>query len=340
MTQAAGGGGCPSTAISFGQSINGSLATSDCVFSGTTRYVDVYNFSGTAGQQIAVSLNSANFDTYLYLLNPAVQVIADDDDGGGSTNSRIPATSGFFTLPATGVYAIYATSFSPDNTGSYTISLANATCSYALSLSSQTFGASGGNGSFGVTTSSSCSWAAVSNASWLTTTSSGLGNGTVSFVVAANTGAVRAGMITVGGQTFTVNQSAAGGGCTPTVLTLGQTLNGTLTTADCFFTGTTRYVDLYTFSGTAGQQIAVAMNSPVFDTYLYLLNPASQIITEDDDGGETTNSRIPDVSGFFTLPVTGTYTIYATSYSSNGMTGSTGEYTVSLVAASGFVAMC
>jgi hypothetical protein len=111
--------------------------------------------------------------------------------------------------------------------------------------------------------------------------------------VGANNGAARTGSITVNGQTFTVNQSAGGGGCPTTTISVGQTINGTITTSDCFFTGTTRYVDVYNFSGTAGQQIAITMNSGTFDTYLYLLNSSNQVLTQDDDGGGGTNSRIP-----------------------------------------------
>ncbi|HKO97440.1 MAG TPA: Calx-beta domain-containing protein, partial [Pyrinomonadaceae bacterium] len=166
-------------------------------------------------------------------------------------------------------------------------------CNYALSPTSQNFSSVGGNGSFGVTTSAGCGWSAVSNASWLSTTSSGSGNGTVNFTVAANSGAARTGTISVGGQSFTVTQNAGGGGCPSTTLTPGQSVNGSLTTADCFFSGTTRYVDLYNFSGTAGQQIAVSMTSATFDTYLYLLNSSDQTIAQDDDGGDGTNSRIP-----------------------------------------------
>ena len=120
-----GGGTCPTTPISPNSTINGSLATSDCVFTGTTRYVDLYTFSGTAGQQISISMNSAAFDTYLYLANSSNQTVGEDDDGGGGTNSRIPANSGFLTLPTTGTYTIQATSFGSGGLGAYSLSLVN-----------------------------------------------------------------------------------------------------------------------------------------------------------------------------------------------------------------------
>jgi Zn-dependent metalloprotease len=117
-----GGGTCPATPIALGQTINGALAATDCVFTGTTKRVDLYSFSGTAGQQITISMSSS-FDTYLYLINSSNQLLAEDDDGGGGTNSRIPTTSGFITLPSTGTFTIYATSFSDGSLGPYSLSL-------------------------------------------------------------------------------------------------------------------------------------------------------------------------------------------------------------------------
>ena len=85
-------------------------------------------------------------------------------------------------------------------------------CTYVISPTSASFGVNGGSGSFSITTTAVCPWTAVSNVSWITVDSgSGSGNGTITFTVAANTGAARTGTITVGGQTFTVNQD---GNCT------------------------------------------------------------------------------------------------------------------------------
>jgi photosystem II stability/assembly factor-like uncharacterized protein len=326
--------GCPAAAITPGQTISASLTTSDCIFTGTTRYVDVYEFNGTAGQQVAVLMDSAIFDTYLYLVNLSNETIGEDDDGGEGVNSRIPANSGFITLPATGTYRIYATSFSFDgvtgSTGAYTLTLLSSNCSFSLSPSSQIFISSASTGSFTVSTSAGCAWTAHSNDNWLTTSSSGVGSGTVNFSVAANTGNTRTGTISVAGESVSIFQSAGNGsGCPSTTITPGQTISATLNT-DCMFTGTSRWVDLFDFSGTAGQQIVIAMSSSSFDTYLFLDGPNGQTIAQNDDGGGGTNSRIPPNVGSFTLPSTGTYRIFATSYSPDGTSGSTGNYTVSL----------
>jgi hypothetical protein len=82
--------------IGFGQTINGSLTSSDCRLDDNS-YADFYTFSGTQGQQVTINLSSGAFDTYLGLANESGTFVVEDDDGGGGTNSRIVAT-----LPASG----------------------------------------------------------------------------------------------------------------------------------------------------------------------------------------------------------------------------------------------
>ena len=80
-------------------------------------------------------------------------------------------------------------------------------CSYSLTATSQSFGASGGNGMVSVQATPRCPWTATSNANWITITggAAGSGNGMVSFSV-ATTITPRVGRITVAGQAFTVWQ--------------------------------------------------------------------------------------------------------------------------------------
>src|SRR5262249_5208748 len=84
-------------------------------------------------------------------------------------------------------------------------------CTYALASTSENFPGGGGSDTVAVITNpggtgSSCPWTATSNASWITITSGpgGKGNASVSFTVAANTGAARQGTMTIAGLTFTV----------------------------------------------------------------------------------------------------------------------------------------
>lgn len=195
-------------------------------------------------------------------------------------------------------------------------------CVTSLSSTSQSFTGAGGSGSFNVTSDGSCNWTAVPSESFVTITSTSNGgvNGTVNFSVASNNGPQRSATILVGGKIFTITQSG-GGPCEPSPIGIGQTVNGNLTTNDCPL-GDGTFYDTYTFTGTAGQRIAVSMTSSEFDTFLFLRAPDGSLISANDDGGGGTNSRIPPGSNnFLTLPVTGTYSIWANALSPDDTTG-------------------
>jgi Calx-beta domain/Putative binding domain, N-terminal/Bacterial pre-peptidase C-terminal domain len=205
---------CPTTAITIGQSINGTLANTDCRLPADGSFLDAYTFSGTAGQQVAITLTSTSFDAFLILNSPTGTALASDDNSAGGTNARIPAATGFFALPTTGTYTIYANSAAANLTGNYTLTLSSsASCTYTLAQPSASVPAAGGNFSVGVTTQPGCDLTAAqvtSNASWLTVgTISATANGadTVNYTAAANNGTTaRTGTLTIAGQTFTVTQ--------------------------------------------------------------------------------------------------------------------------------------
>ena len=114
--------------IACGQTSNGVLQSGDrTTLFGDGSFSDLYTFNGTAGDQIAIALNSSAFDAYLALFNPSGISIAQDNNGGG-TNARIPATSGFFTLPVTGSYFIAANTFVPSGSGAYSLTLTRSVC--------------------------------------------------------------------------------------------------------------------------------------------------------------------------------------------------------------------
>ena len=207
--------------------------------------------------------------------------------------------------------------------------LEGTTCVTSLSSSSQNVSGAGGTGSFNVIAADSCNWTAAPSDSFITITSgsSGAGNGTVNFSVASNNGPQRSAAIVVGGQVFNITQGG-GGPCAPTPISIGQTVNGNLTTNDCPL-GDGTFYDTYSFAGTAGQRVAVLMTSNQFDTFLILNRPDGSTFTANDDGGGGTNSRIPPGSGFITLPTTGTYTIWANAFDP---TDTTGSYSLTLSA--------
>jgi hypothetical protein len=93
-------------------------------------------------------------------------------------------------------------------------------CSVTVTPKDVTFAASGtSSSSIAVTAASSCRWSAISNASWISLAggTSATGNGTVTFSVAANSGAARSSSLKIGDQTVPINQMEGSGGCSYTV---------------------------------------------------------------------------------------------------------------------------
>jgi hypothetical protein len=104
--------------IACGQTVNSTLATTDC-FLDSGFYVDFFEFTGQAGQTITARMSSTAFDTYLSLLDPTPMVVVEDDDGGPGTNSRI-----VYELDQTSSEWVLApSSFFTFDTGPYTLSL-------------------------------------------------------------------------------------------------------------------------------------------------------------------------------------------------------------------------
>jgi hypothetical protein len=135
---------CGATQLTIPQTIGGDLSAGDCR-SGqaerATAAIDLYTFTARAGQRIRISMSAtATLDTFLYLFGPDGTIVAENDDIvlGSETNSRIPV-NGFFTLPATGIYTIEATSFDNNVTGGYTLALTDNSSTNTAALSSAAF---------------------------------------------------------------------------------------------------------------------------------------------------------------------------------------------------------
>jgi len=71
-----------------------------------------------------------------------------------------------------------------------------------------------------------------------------------------------------------------------------------------------RAADRYTLELAAGTAITARMHSPEIDSYLYVLSPDGSVLVENDDSDEFLNARVD-----FTAAAAGTYTIVATTYS-------------------------
>jgi glucose/arabinose dehydrogenase len=82
-------------------------------------------------------------------------------------------------------------------------------CTYGLSTASQSFPATGGEGSLMLTTAGDCGWLAATTVNWITLDlTSGAGSAAFNFAVRDNpTGNARTGIIHLGGQSLTIMQS-------------------------------------------------------------------------------------------------------------------------------------
>jgi Fibronectin type III domain len=111
---------CALQSISCGQTVSGSLATSDCALNDGS-YADYYEFLGTSGQDVTATMRSTSVDSYLALLDPSDHDVQENDNGGGGNDARLT-----YHLTSSGNWAIAAGSYSPHETGPYTLTL---TCS-------------------------------------------------------------------------------------------------------------------------------------------------------------------------------------------------------------------
>lgn len=103
-----------------GETVRGSLSASDRRLADGSSY-DCFRLQARAGDRIAVTLRSNDFDAYLALVEGRDCSSGDsaetDDDGAGGTDSLIRMTLG------SGPYSIRANSLSEGETGAYTLSV-------------------------------------------------------------------------------------------------------------------------------------------------------------------------------------------------------------------------
>lgn len=108
------------TAIEFGQSLQGVLTSTDAVAEDES-YFDCYVFTGRPKEPVVVEMRSGEFDAYTAVYRGGVcdgEQLAVDDDSGGGTDSRLETT-----LPASGAYSIRANSLGSGEVGAYRITL-------------------------------------------------------------------------------------------------------------------------------------------------------------------------------------------------------------------------
>jgi len=278
-------GGCAPVSIVYGQSAGGVLEAGSCLVN--TNRTGLYVFNGTAGDRVAVTMNSAAFSSRVELIGPQGQVVTSMNNAVPG-DLRLPA-SGFFTLPATGTYTIRA-SAGGNGSGAYTIGLFQqqaTACTYSLSPNRTDASSTGGTFFFDVLTQPGCppeagptapAGAIYSIVSYV--------NGRVTFSVVANAGGARSDTITVAGQTHTINQFGAaaptndlfanaqvltGTGTLPGMPILGTNTNATAEAGEPAHAGNTAAKTIwYSFTPAAGSSglYSFSTSGSSFDTVM------------------------------------------------------------------------
>jgi hypothetical protein len=90
-------------------------------------------------------------------------------------------------------------------------------CTYALTPTSFGVDATASSRTISVVSGSACAWSAAAAVQWIIVTSGagGTGIGSVSFSIAANDGATRTGVLTIGGQSVTIVQGSIAASAVP-----------------------------------------------------------------------------------------------------------------------------
>jgi hypothetical protein len=106
--------------IQYGETIPNSLEETDQTDREEygSRYIDTYRFSGEAGDEVEITMESPSGDTVLLLEGPDGSEVATNDDYNDTYNSQIRTT-----LPESGGYTIIATSYGEDATFEYQLTL-------------------------------------------------------------------------------------------------------------------------------------------------------------------------------------------------------------------------
>jgi hypothetical protein len=110
----------PWQSISAGQTVNGTLSTSDFKRPDNS-YADVFAYKARAGETVTFTMRAPGFDAWLLVDEPNGPYREHDDDSAGGTDAQLNVT-----LPRDGTYLIVANSVVPNTTGSYTLTLSGA----------------------------------------------------------------------------------------------------------------------------------------------------------------------------------------------------------------------
>ena len=333
------------TPISLGQTVDGVLeASDDRTRFGDGSFADNYELTLTTAQTVTIEMGSSAFDTFLFVYDSAENPVGEDDDGGTGGNSRLE-----LTLPA-GTFIIEATSFTPGDSGAYTLSVSGVPAPVPAPISlGQTVngvleasdartrvGDSSFADNYQLTLITAQTVTIEMNSSAFDTSlfvvdssenfvgdADGEPNSRLELMLPAGTFIIEALSFFRGdGGPYTLSVSGEAAPA-PRPISVGQTLSGVLEVSDVpSSAGDGSFADNYQLTLTTAQTVTIEMNSSTFDTFLFVVDSADNLLGVDNNGGSGSNSRL-----VLTLRA-GTFIIEATSSSPSAG----GPYTLSVSA--------
>lgn len=174
------------------------LSTCNYAISPTSGY---FSMSGGSG---SVNLTAPAGCNWTVVSNDSWITLTSSDSGSGNDVVTFEVRENFTQSARTGTLMIAGIVYTVVQDGGL-----GEDCNYSVFPAFSAFPSVGGSGTLNVVAEERCAWQAVSGANWITITSSntGVGNGTVTYSVAANPGpSGRGGTITVAGKAFKVKQ--------------------------------------------------------------------------------------------------------------------------------------
>ncbi len=148
------------------------------------------------------------------LIAPDINEKIDTTLGSGFRNKTFAVWNNYlqnqYWIDQGGVKSISQSSRAVMNIDRVELGKPSNSCTYGLNPTFANHSANAESGSFNITVTNSCNWSASSNQSWVKIINpSGNGNATISYNVDANPNTtIRSAIISINGQSFTVNQAA------------------------------------------------------------------------------------------------------------------------------------
>ncbi len=307
-----------------------------------------YTFTGAAGQNVTITLESDAFDAYLTLQDARGNVLATDDDSAGSLNARITD----FALPADGTYTAVVSSFAGSAAGDFTLTLETAggsavvptpvppvvtvvpaagdtllpnmplagTLTAEQPTMSYTFtGAAGQRVTITLESTAFDAFLILHDPSGTELIgdddSAGNLNARISDFALPGDGLYTVLVTSFGGTAlgdFTLTLETAGSGVVVPTPVPPLVTTGNEIAAGQIVSGELTDSQLsvtYRLVGEAGSAVSIMLNSEAFDAFLTVQDAAGNEVASDDDGGGNLNSRI----AVFRLEAGQTYSIVASS---------------------------